>query len=260
MELLHKTLSNKEKTTALQRSIETGNTLALNLLHPTRYKQHNPNLSDGIEAIAAIHDLLPRDKVYAHVVRAFEDGDYSFVHVDYHLFGPVVAFDIHRYEDGIAVEHWDNLQETPPHRNKSGHTMTDGKTQATDHDKTAENKALVERFVREALLEDNWGNSAAYFDGDVLVQHNPHMSDGVAEYQAIRDQWRTAGTPASYESLHKVLGEGNFVLTLSEGQSGGRHSALYDLFRVSNGKIAEHWDVIEEIPAEEKQQNSNGKF
>ncbi len=260
MELSRKTLSNKEKTTALQRSIETGDTLELNLLHPTRYKQHNPNLGDGIEAIAAIHALLPRDKVYAHVVRAFEDGDYSFVHVDYHLFGPMVAFDIHRYEDGIAVEHWDNLQETPLGRNKSGHTMTDGKTQTTDHEKTAENKALVERFVQQTLIGQNWENNAAYFDGDSLVQHDPHMGDGVAEYRAVRDQWEAAGTPAQYEALHKVLGEGNFVLTLSEGQFGGRHSAFYDLFRVSAGKIAEHWDVIEEIPAEEKRQNGNGKF
>ncbi len=257
---LWKTLSNKEKTTALQRSIETGNTLELNLLHPTRYKQHNPNLGDGIAAIAAIHDLLPRDKVYTHVVRAFEDGDYSFVHVDYHLFGPTVAFDIHRYEDGVAVEHWDNLQDMPPGRNKSGHTMTDGKTQVADHEKTAENKALAERFVWEALIENNWEKGAACFDGDALVQHNPHMGDGAAEYQAVRDQWEAAGTPARYETLHKVLGEGNFVLTLSEGWFGGRHSAFYDLFRVSSGKITEHWDVIEEIPAPKNRKNSNGKF
>lgn len=253
-------LSNKEKTTALQRSIELGNTLELNLLHPTRYKQHNLNLSDGVAAIAAIHDLLPRDKVYTHVVRAFEDGDYSFVHVDYHLFGPTVAFDIHRYEDGVAVEHWDNLQDTPPGRNKSGHTMTDGKTQVKDHDKTEANKAFVESFVREILVQQRWKNIATYFEGDNLVQHNPHMDDGVAEFLAVHKEWEEAGTPARYDTIHKVLGEGNFVLVLSEGQSGGKHSAFYDLFRVDKGKIAEHWDVIEEIPAKENWKNSNGKF
>jgi len=253
MELAQKTLSHKEKTTALQRSIELGNTLALNLLHPTRYKQHNPSLGDGIEAIAAIHDLLPRDKVYAHVVRAFEDGDYSFVHVDYHLFGPTVAFDIHRYEDGVAVEHWDNLQDMPLGRNKSGHTMTDGKTQATDHDKTEANKTLIESFMHEILIQQRQENIAAYFEGDNLVQHNPTKGDGVAEFLALQNG-------QEYKTLHKVLGEGSFVLALSEGYAGEKHSAFYDLFRVSAGKIAEHWDVVEEIPAPKDRKNSNGKF
>lgn len=48
-----------------------------------------------------------------------------------------------------------------------------------------------------------------------------------------------------YDTIQKVLGEGNFVLTLSEGHFGNAHNTFYDLFRVKNGKIAEHWDVIE---------------
>ena len=47
-----------------------------------------------------------------------------------------------------------------------------------------------------------------------------------------------------YDTIQKVLGEGNFVLTLSEGHFGNAHNTFYDLFRVKNGKIAEHWDVI----------------
>ena len=57
-----------------------------------------------------------------------------------------------------------------------------------------------------------------------------------------------------------VLGEGNFVLVVSEGHLGGKHSSFYDLFRVENGKIAEHWDTIEEISAKTDWQNNNGKF
>jgi predicted SnoaL-like aldol condensation-catalyzing enzyme len=37
-------------------------------------------------------------------------------------------------------------------------------------------------------------------------------------------------------------------------------TAFYDLFRVENGKIAEHWDVLETIPPETSWQNQNGKF
>ena len=150
------------------------------------------------------------------------------------------------------MEHWDNLQPTPPGRNKSGRTMTDGKTQAKDLDKTEANKALVSAFVREVLLGQDTASAGAYFNGDALMQHNPHLGDGAAEFLA-RPSTR-------YDAVHQVLGEGSFVLVVSEGYSEDRHSAFYDLFRVEQGKIAEHWDVIEAIPAPESRKNSNGKF
>ena len=64
-----------------------------------------------------------------------------------------------------------------------------------------------------------------------------------------------------YNKIHKVLGEGNFVLTLSEGKFGkGNHVAYYDLFRVEAGKFVEHWDIIETIPVQAEWKNNNGKF
>src|SRR5258706_8853787 len=62
------------------------------------------------------------------------------------------------------------------------------------------------------------------------------------------------------DKIHRVLGEGNFVLVVSEGHFGKDHDAFYDLFRIENSKIAEHWDVIEPIPAKENWKNNNGKF
>ena len=63
-----------------------------------------------------------------------------------------------------------------------------------------------------------------------------------------------------YERIHKVLGEGNFVLVVSEGSLGGEATSFYDLFRVGDGKIAEHWDTIEAIPRRSTWKNENGKF
>ena len=253
-------MNNRERTVALQNSIESGDQSALRLIHPTRYKQHNVNIGDGKDAIMAIHDLLPRDKVYTQIVRAFQDGDYGFVHVDYHLFEPNIAFDVHRYEDGISVEHWDCLQATPPQRNPAGRTMTDGKTQVVDLDRTAPNKALAQRFTREILIEGQVANIGDFFAGDALMQHNPHMADGVSEFLAMRQTWARNGAPARYHTVHKVLGEGNFVLVMSEGEFARVNTAFFDLYRLENGVIAEHWDVVEEIPARENWKNDNGKF
>ncbi len=63
-----------------------------------------------------------------------------------------------------------------------------------------------------------------------------------------------------YTTNHIVLGEGNFVLAVSEGTFAGQPTSFYDLFRVANGKIAEHWDVMETIMPEADRKNTNGKF
>lgn len=254
------TLTHKEKTTALQESIGGGGFEQAGLTHidPFRYVQHNVGIPSGRAAILALHDQLPVETTQARVVRAFHDGDYAFVHVDYHLWGPTVAFDIHRYENERTVEHWDNLQATAPAPNPSGRTMIDGETEVRDLDRTGENKTLVARYVEDVLVRGKFGTAPRYFDGDRLIQHNPRLSDGVAAL--VGDLRGDSGRETRYIALHRVLGEGNFVLAVCEGYEEGRHSAFYDLYRAENGKIAEHWDVIEEIPARELWKNQNGKF
>lgn len=253
-------LSNRDKAEAIQNSIETETLAEIGLISPTSYKQHNPNVATGLQAILGLHDQMPMDKVYTNVVRKFQDGDYGFVHVDYFLFEPTVAFDIHRFENGISVEHWDNLQTNPKKLNKSGRTMTDGKTKAKDHHKTEVNKVLVKDFFQNFLINGQIDLVSNYFRGDELIQHNPHMGDGVQEFLNMLEQWKKEGKPQIYSKIHKVLGEGNFVLVLSEGFFKGEHVAFYDLYRVEDDKIVEHWDVVETIPEPEKRKNENGKF
>ena len=63
-----------------------------------------------------------------------------------------------------------------------------------------------------------------------------------------------------YDRVHEVLAEGDFVLVVAEGSFGNQASAYYDLYRIQNGKIAEHWDTIKAIPPRADWKNSNGKF
>ena len=63
-----------------------------------------------------------------------------------------------------------------------------------------------------------------------------------------------------YDRTHMVLAEGNFVLGVSEGSFGDAPTSYYDLWRIENGKIAEHWDVMETIAAPSTWKNDNGKF
>jgi predicted SnoaL-like aldol condensation-catalyzing enzyme len=69
-----------------------------------------------------------------------------------------------------------------------------------------------------------------------------------------------AGVELKYEKIHLLLGEGNFVFEVSEGSIGSKPTALFDLFRVENGKLAEHWDTVATIPDRSTWKNANGKF
>ena len=86
------------------------------------------------------------------------------------------------------------------------------------------------------------------------------IGDGLTGLGTALEEMAKNGVTMIYEKNHIVLGEGNFVLAVSEGQFGGEHTSFYDLFRLENGKIAEHWDIIETILPEAEHQNTNGKF
>jgi predicted SnoaL-like aldol condensation-catalyzing enzyme len=248
----------KQQAVEFLKSIETGDTGPL--AYAGRYTQHNLGVPDGVAGLGAVLALLPKGSAKVNTVRAFADGELVFTHTDYDFFGPKIGFDIFRFEDGKIAEHWDNLQETPAGVNPSGRTMIDGPTQATELDRTQENKALVRSFVEDILLKGEMGKLATYCDGDRYLQHNPLIGDGLAALGAGLQALAKRGAAIQYDRIHHVLGEGEFVLVTSEGSLGGRATAYYDLFRVEDGKIAEHWDVIQEIPPRGEWKNGNGKF
>lgn len=250
----------KQQVVALLKSIETGDGAAVAAVNPHKYIQHNLAVGDGLAGFGKVLQALPKGSARVNTRRVFQDGDYVFTHTDYNFFGPKIGFDIFRYENGRIVEHWDNLQEPPAQANPSGHSMIDGPTQVSDLDETATNKRLVRAFVDDILVSGRMEKLAAYFDGDHYIQHNPQIGDGLSGLGDALQAMAQAGITMKYDRIHKVLGEGNFVLVVSEGSLAGKHTAFYDLFRVQNGKLAEHWDTIEAIPPKAKWQNGNGKF
>jgi predicted SnoaL-like aldol condensation-catalyzing enzyme len=181
-------------------------------------------------------------------------------HTRYEFFGPKVGFDIFRFEGDQIVEHWDNLAERSSAPNPSGRTQLDGPVEIADIEKTAANKRLVEDFVNAVLVKQDFGRLGQFVDGDRYLQHNPLIGDGVSALKDALAHLARDGQAVAYTRVHRVLGEGCFVLAVSEGRFGATPTAYYDLFRVQGGKIAEHWDVIESIPPRERWANQNGKF
>jgi predicted SnoaL-like aldol condensation-catalyzing enzyme len=168
----------------------------------------------------------------------------------------MVSFDIIRIDsDGKVAEHWDAMMPQTP-ANPSGRTLTDGETTITGLDKTEANKQQISKWIdirAHGSPEEVGAFREAFFAPD-YKQHNPVAADGLQGFMVARktEQWELT-------KLHKVLGEGNFVLSISEGMARGKHSVFYDLFRLEKGRVVEHWDVIQPIPAT-GMANNNGMF
>lgn len=194
-----------------------------------------------------------------HTVRIFSDGDYVVAQSDYNFGGPKVGFDVFRFDGDTIVEHWDNLQDKCRAPNPSGRTQLDGPAELTDLDKTETNKSVMREYFNDVVLGGQADKVAQYRSGD-FHQHNCDGEDGKSGFQATRGPFAKPGFVFKYTKVHRVLGQGNFVLVMSEGLFDAQSTAFYDLYRLENGKQVEHWDVLEAIPPSNLWKNNNGKF
>lgn len=253
-----------EKALALIDTFATGDTDIAKELLAEDYIQHNLAYGTGRDAfISSVEYLASADeKTTVENIRAFEDGDKVFLQTVYNFAGAgeQVAFDIFRFDnEGKISEHWDNLA-AKAEPNPSGHTQIDGTMEVTDLDKTEENRKLVEDFLYDVMQGNNLDKTPDYFDGDTYIQHNTGIADGISGLNEALAALAEQNIQMIYTTTHQVLAQGNFVLAVSEGTFGDKPTAYYDLWRVENGKIAEHWDVMETIANKSTWQNQNGKF
>ena len=256
-------MTNKEKALALIGTFVSGDTEKAKELLAKDYIQHNLAYGTGVDAfVAAIEYLASAPaKTTVNNIRAFEDGDKVFLQTVYNFAssGEQVAFDIFRFDaEGKIAEHWDNLA-AKAEPNPSGHTQIDGVLEKKTVDKE-ETRKVVAGFVKDVLHGKNLDKLTSYFDGDKYIQHNTSIADGLSGLGAALEAMAKQGIQMIYNKTHFVLADGDYALAVSEGTFAADPTAYYDLFRVENGKIAEHWDVMETIADKETWKNPNGKF
>lgn len=251
-------MRNSDKLRKLLKGIETGDPDAASVVNEAKYIQHNPQTHEGSEGLAVLFARLAKTNPRVNIVRAFDDGDFAFGHTEYDFATRRIGFEVFRFEDGLAVEHWDNIQARQG-PNPSGRSMVDGPTEAIDLEKTEENRALVRSFMERVMIGRNLDQLDTFVAQD-LIQHTPTMADGVAVLRAALKATQD-GTPlVQLTRLHRVLAQGNFVLSVSEGTRVGALSAFYSLWRIADGRIVEHWNTVEKVPPESEWKNDNGKF
>jgi predicted SnoaL-like aldol condensation-catalyzing enzyme len=122
-----------------------------------------------------------------------------------------------------------------------------------------ENKRIVRAWNDLAINQRKPEDAVARYLGPHYRQHNPGSADGAEPFIAFVKHFAQT-FPDYYLEPKRIIAEGDIVvlhshLTLKPGDRG---SAVVDIFRLENGRIVEHWDVVQAVP--ETSANANTMF
>lgn len=251
--------TNKEKAIAINKAVQNGDAESAAALVTENYIQHTPSIPDGKGGLRILVTKIKNKEIPApkiNNVRSFEDGEFVVLHHDVSWPNRKTMFEIFRFENGLAAEHWSGIVDHPE-KTVNGHSMLDGTAEITDKNLTQKNKEFAKSFVHTVLIDGRFDKLSEFYHPEI-IQHNPFIDNTVPGLLKSVEELQKKGLSIEIKKIFKVLGEGNFVLVCSEGKFAGKYTAFFDLFRLENGIIVEHWDVLQEIP--EKMAHDNGFF
>jgi predicted SnoaL-like aldol condensation-catalyzing enzyme len=226
------------------------------------FVQHDPNMADGLSGTKAFMSALAASPAAdITIYRTLVDGDRVLVHSMYegvkNAPAPLIAFDLFRFKDGKIVEHWGGQEPQSSARNLSGHTQVDGPAAVEDRDKTEANRTLVQSYRNLVTVQRHYDRIGEFL-AENYIQHAVGVGDGI---ERLKARFAAVVKPGTLPTLvpRFYLADGNFVLSMVEART-DPPTANFDLFRIADNKMAEHWEVLSPIPARDQWKNSNGPF
>lgn len=123
--------------------------------------------------------------------------------------------------------------------------------------RSEENKRIVREFYDLAFNRRRPDRAAATYIGPEYVQHNPMAGDGAQAFVEAIAAWIET-MPDLRVDFKRFIVEGDLVTVHSHFRTAPdqRGLAVMDIFRLENGKIVEHWDVLQEVPKESANENT----
>ena len=215
-----------------------------------RYTQHSAGVGDGAEGFLTFFEpfVARTPKRAIEIKRIFEDGRWVWCSAYQSLNDGAaqwVTMDMF-YTDanGKILEHWDTIA---PYVSKtaSGDDMVGGVADINLSADTEASKDIVREYTKQVRQEGRLDKIADFVAEDLL--------------QIGLSDWLASAEAGTYEFLFQLIGQGDFVATYSKRHAKGKDIAAFDLYRVSGGKIVEHWVNEEEIGPRDTWGNS-GKF
>ncbi|MEM8908024.1 MAG: nuclear transport factor 2 family protein [Bacteroidota bacterium] len=254
------TVSNETKVRRFLAALGSGDTTVLEFVSDDDFVQHNPFIEDGK---AGLQNLIngTATGIVITIHRFFSDGNAYITHSTYggtwNGGTPQVVFDVFAFDNGIMVEHWDNLIDEV---SAGAVTQTSGPTSINEPDQTNANRLMIENMSSDVLLRGLDTTYSIYFsDIANYVQHGVGANPAVSSFsEALANM---TGGIRDFVEFKYVNGE--FALVLSEATQimgmDTSQNAHYDLFRIEEDLIVEHWEVVQKIPTEGLA-NDNGKW
>jgi predicted SnoaL-like aldol condensation-catalyzing enzyme len=120
-------------------------------------------------------------------------------------------------------------------------------------------EVAVTSFLQTSFNSGEPEKAVSEYVGETYIQHNPQVGDGAKAFVDFVHSFR-GRFPQLHLEIKRVIAQGDMVVThsnlkLTAAEPG---MAVADFFRSEDGKLVEHWDVIQAIP--DASANSNGMF
>ncbi len=227
------------------------------------YVEHSPLVANGLQGLRDLIGGAPDMRHDVERVLVDEAKGLVALHGSYPGLDAedlYLGFDIYRVDDGKIVEHWDGLvAQAPP--NESGHTQLDGTTEVDAAADTEASRELAVEVWNSFLKAQDYRAMTAFTRPDgTFTQHSGDISDGVAPMVEFLEELKQKGAPLTYDTLHRTVAEGDFVLTHSEGSISGERHSFCELWRIEDGHVVELWDAIGPVPTDEELAHRHGAF
>src|SRR5215470_10868829 len=129
---------------------------------------------------------------------------------------------------------------------------------AADAKQMEENKKTVAALYDAVLNQKDFDKASQYL-GPRYTQHNPGAADGPEGLKGfiafLKDKF-----PNNRSEIKRIFADGDYVIVHVHAvrEPGTRGNAIIDIFKLENGKVVEHWDVVQPVP--ETTANNNGMF
>ncbi|MEM7762538.1 MAG: nuclear transport factor 2 family protein [Pseudomonadota bacterium] len=224
-----------------------------------RYTQHSTGVGDGVEGFLEFFEpFLERNPDrQIDIVCLYEDGPWAFCSAYQSLNGGTaqwVTTDLfYTDDDGLILEHWDTIAEYVP-ATPSGNDMVGGNRVADNSTNATGTKSLVLEYTKQVLQARDLSKLPDFVAED-LMQHAGTIAAG----RSGLSEWLKSDQCGDYEMLFQIMADGDFAVTYGKRHAKGEDIAVFDIYRIANNRIAEHW-MNEEVIGPRDTWGNSGKF
>jgi len=221
-------------------------------LYADNYVQHNPDMEDGKEGVIKLFRSLDYDQLVYETFMTIAEGPYviALSKLQFAKDAPVLGvIDINFITEGKSREHWDIIM--PVEDAESFFSVSQAAT-PQDQATIDANKALAAEFVN-VVFNRGEAEKARDYIGDTYIQHGRGDNSADSVVKLAQTAFR-GGTI----DIKRIVAQDDLVMMHSRVSLRGQDFARADVWRVTDGKLTEHWGFMQPVP--DQMAHRNGMF